>query len=188
MYSMPPLQLQLFDGTSNFMITQAINLSIHFPSSDITPMMFYVTPLDGSCFLILGHNWLTHHNPLIDWVSSSISFRSPKQDMPTPPCHLCSLRAHLFQLSLAPPIHHDSLNVKPHPLQSSVSLLSCWPVASKAPFNSVCSSDPRRVISAPLLLPLYQLISPEFLQSIMILPMFLVRVKHLCLLCIVSTI
>ena len=70
-----------FNGTTNSTITQAINLS----TGDITPTTFYVTPLDGSCSLVLEHNWLTLHNPLIDWVVSSISFHAPKQTMPATP-------------------------------------------------------------------------------------------------------
>ena len=48
-------------------------------------MTLYVTPLDGSCSLVLRHNWLTHHNPLIDWVSSSILFCSLEWPISVPP-------------------------------------------------------------------------------------------------------
>ena len=47
-------------------------------------MTFYVTPLDGSCSLVLGYNWLTHFNPLIDWVLGSISFHSFEQNILAP--------------------------------------------------------------------------------------------------------
>jgi hypothetical protein len=55
-YSVPPIHLRLFDGTSNAVIIQATDLPIRFPTGEVHSVTFYVTPLDSSCSLILGHN------------------------------------------------------------------------------------------------------------------------------------
>ncbi|KAG6327068.1 hypothetical protein ID866_12021, partial [Astraeus odoratus] len=52
-YSIAPIQLQLINGTSNFIITQAADLSVWFPmTGDVTPMMFYLVPLDSECKVV----------------------------------------------------------------------------------------------------------------------------------------
>ena len=78
-YKINPIPLQLFDSTTNSVISSTVDLPLCFPSGDKQTITFYVSPLEASCITVLGHNWLTHYNLLIDWVLGSIKFHSPSQ-------------------------------------------------------------------------------------------------------------
>ena len=89
--SVPSTSLELFDGSFGTPISESVDLTVHFPSGEVTPMSFYVTKLDPECPVVLGHNWLTRYNPLIDWVKNHISFqtldvlvRDPAAEPPSP--------------------------------------------------------------------------------------------------------
>ena len=81
-YAIPPLKLCLLDGSSNTFVTEAINLHIQFSTGEVNSKTFFITPLDSSCVLMLRHSWLTHYNPLIDWVLGHIKFRKGTLQLP----------------------------------------------------------------------------------------------------------
>ena len=82
--SVHPIQLRLFDSTSNATITQSFQFPVTFNSGESMTVNMFVTLLDSSCSVVLRYNWLTHYNPSIDWVLGSIKFHSHLLESPTP--------------------------------------------------------------------------------------------------------
>jgi len=106
-YAITPLELCLLDGSTNTFITKAIKLDIQFSTGEVNSETFYITPLDSSCVLVLGHSWLTHYNPLIDWVLGHIEFRKGTLRMPASPVPP-SVKSTSASASMAPPPEDSS--------------------------------------------------------------------------------
>jgi len=83
-------QLRLIDGTSNSIISQALDLQLCFPTGESQKLSLFVTLLDQSCMIVLGYCWLTHYNPSIVWELGSISFRQSAQhkSLSSPPIEM----------------------------------------------------------------------------------------------------
>ncbi|KAJ3009535.1 hypothetical protein NUW54_g2750 [Trametes sanguinea] len=82
--SVPPIQLQLFDGTSNNVISRTSTIPVQIPSGEVISVDFLVTPLDKSVSAVLGYSWLSAYNPLIDCKKCGIHFHT------APPTHPAS--------------------------------------------------------------------------------------------------
>ena len=75
----------MFDGSlASTAISETASIDVWFPSGELLPLTFYVTPLDSSCKAVLGFSFLTRYNPLIDWASKTITFRHTKQHVSSP--------------------------------------------------------------------------------------------------------
>jgi hypothetical protein len=101
--STSPLRLRLLDGSSHAIITRAIELPIRLSTGHEAPMEFLVTPLDSTCAIVLGLDWLTRYNPMVDWVKRSLTFHTPHPDDPVPTS------------VLVPPLSENSNNPDPEP-------------------------------------------------------------------------
>ena len=74
----------MIDGTINHLVNHVMSLPIRLPCLYSFQIEFFVTKLEGTYPIVLGHNWLTQHNPLIDWRKGTIEFNPPEpMDQPT---------------------------------------------------------------------------------------------------------
>ena len=70
--SIKPHPLSLIDSMVNNFVKQIVTLPIKFPCGMSFSVEFFVTLLDSSCEMVLGHNWLSTNNSEIDWKQSTL--------------------------------------------------------------------------------------------------------------------
>jgi hypothetical protein len=90
-----PLHLTLFDSssTSSGLIYQFTQQTLQFPCGMPHDLKFLLTSLDRLATAVLGYSWLHQKNPLIDWVTHDITFRtSAMKDQPADALRSASLR------------------------------------------------------------------------------------------------
>jgi Retroviral aspartyl protease len=80
--SVPQMKLCLIDGSSLSYIMHATDISVRFPCRTIYQVMFLITKLDTKFPAVLRLDWLTLHNPLINWADSSVTFRDHPDTSP----------------------------------------------------------------------------------------------------------
>jgi hypothetical protein len=73
--SIPRMRLHLIDGSSPSYITRATDISVRFSCGTTHQVRFLIIKLDTGFPAVLGLDWLTLHNPLINWADSSVTFR-----------------------------------------------------------------------------------------------------------------
>jgi len=69
-----PHPLALIDGIINHLVNHVVSLPIRLPCLYSCQIEFFVTKLKSTYSIVLGHNWLTQHNPLIDWRKGTMEF------------------------------------------------------------------------------------------------------------------
>jgi len=79
----PPILLCVIDGSMHPPITSTLTLTIQFSCGTTHSIRYIVNQLDSDFPAVLGLDWLTQHNPLIDWVDQSVTFHVCPDSAPT---------------------------------------------------------------------------------------------------------
>jgi len=134
-----PLRLRLFDGSfSADPIVYEVTLPIRFDHIHTIPITFLVTPLDPDITAVLGISWLRQLNPLIDWASSHIHFRTPVLSSPPPAAAPSVFLALAMATTSASPASPGPASLP----QLSVSLTPIATTATPASRAVLASHDP----------------------------------------------
>ena len=68
------MRLKLIDGFYGPPLMRASDVTVTLSCGLVHNIHFLITHLDHEFLAVLGLDWLTQHNLLIDWVTSSVTF------------------------------------------------------------------------------------------------------------------
>src|SRR5258708_1209685 len=78
------IPLRMFDGSTTSTVNRTCRIPITFSTGESHALDLFVTKLDEEYLVVLGYDWVSQHNPRIDWVETKITFRNPKTPPETP--------------------------------------------------------------------------------------------------------
>src|SRR5260221_461742 len=78
------IPLRMFDGSTTSTVNRMCCIPITFSTGESHALDLFVTKLDEEYSVVLGYDWLTQHNPSIDWVETKITSCNPKTPPETP--------------------------------------------------------------------------------------------------------
>src|SRR5258708_7586310 len=83
-YLLKAILLRMFDGSTTSTVDRTCHIPITFSTGELHVVDLFVTKLDEEYSVVLGYDWLTQHNPSIDWLEMKITFCNPKTPLETP--------------------------------------------------------------------------------------------------------
>ena len=77
-----PMRLKLIDASYGPPLMHTSDVTVTLSCGLVHNIFFLITHLDHECPAVLGLEWLTQHNPLINWVTSSVTFQNCPRSTP----------------------------------------------------------------------------------------------------------
>src|SRR5258708_10519839 len=68
------IPLRMFNRSTTSTVEKKVQIPIKFSTGELHIVEFYITKLDEEYSVVLGYDWLTHHNPIINWMETKITF------------------------------------------------------------------------------------------------------------------